>query len=169
MGQSGWSGQGSEFGGSTGTQAGRAGRYGSQGRFGRSSQGRYTGRGPKGYARSDERIEEEINEALARDPEIDASDIEVKVEKGVVTLTGTIDEREQKREIEDLVESVFGVKDVENRLRVSSKEENGMGRSFQGGQGSQQSGQQQGSQSERSSTGAGRQESHRESGRTVKV
>jgi hypothetical protein len=169
MGQGqGWSGQGSEFGGGAETGVTGRSRYGTQGRFGRNAQGRYTGKGPKGYSRSDDRIEEEINETLARDPEIDASEIEVKVENGVVTLTGTIDEREQKREVEDLVENVFGVKEVENRLRVSRKETEATGRS-QGGQAGQSSGQPQGSQSERSGTGAGRQESHRESGRTVKV
>lgn len=167
MGQGGWSGQGSEFGG--GTATGRAGRYGSQTRFDRNPQGRYTGRGPKGYSRSDERIEEEINETLARDPEIDASEIEVKVENGVVTLSGSVEEREQKRDVEDLVENVFGVREVENRLRVSRKETEGMGRSPQDARTGPQSGQHQGSQSARSATGAGRQESHRESGRTVKV
>ena len=49
------------------------------GQSGRQSR---VGRGPKGDRCSDERIEEDINEQLARHPEIDASEIEVKVKNG---------------------------------------------------------------------------------------
>ena len=78
----------------------------------------HAGKGPKGWQRSDERIREEVNEALARHPEIDASEIEVRVQNGEVTLTGTVDERRDKRMAEDIVERVFGVKDVENKIKV---------------------------------------------------
>jgi osmotically-inducible protein OsmY len=78
----------------------------------------HAGKGPKGWQRSDERIREEVNETLARHPEIDASEIEVRVENGEVTLTGTVDERRDKRMAEDVVERIFGVKDVENKIKV---------------------------------------------------
>ena len=78
----------------------------------------HVGKGPKGWQRSDERIREEVSEALARHPEIDASDIEVRVQGAEVTLTGTVTERETKRIAEDVVERVFGVKDVQNQIRV---------------------------------------------------
>ena len=78
----------------------------------------HVGKGPKNWQRSDDRIREEVNEALARHPEIDASEIEVRVERGEVTLTGTVDERRAKRLAEDIVEDVFGVKDVENKIKV---------------------------------------------------
>ncbi|HEV8612647.1 MAG TPA: BON domain-containing protein [Gemmatimonadales bacterium] len=87
------------------------------------ARGRYSGKGPKGYQRSDERIEEEVNEVLTRAGELDASEIEVKVQNCVVTLTGRVESRRAKRDAEDLAEDVLGVKDVENRLRVASGSE----------------------------------------------
>jgi osmotically-inducible protein OsmY len=82
----------------------------------------HVGRGPKNYRRPDERIEEEINERLERDPEIDATDIEVTVKDGEVTLSGTVESRRVKRLAEDLVDDVYGVKDVQNRLRMSASQ-----------------------------------------------
>jgi osmotically-inducible protein OsmY len=78
----------------------------------------HVGKGPKNWQRSDERIREDVNEALARHPEIDASDIEVKVQNCEITLTGTVADRRAKREAEDVAERVFGVKDVQNQIRV---------------------------------------------------
>lgn len=82
----------------------------------------YRGRGPKNYTRSDDRIREDINDRLSDDPWVDASDIEVTVNNGDVTLSGTVSERSDKRRAEDLAESVSGVKNVENRLRVGKRE-----------------------------------------------
>lgn len=84
----------------------------------RSSTGPYAGRGPKGYQRSDERIREEVSERLTDDDRIDASGIDVAVTGGEVTLTGTVESRRMKRYAEDLAESVRGVRDVHNQLRV---------------------------------------------------
>lgn len=84
----------------------------------RNVSGNYRGKGPRNYSRSDERIKEDINDRLSDDPFVDATDIEVEVAKGDVTLIGTVDHRSTKRRAEDLVESVSGVKNVENRLRV---------------------------------------------------
>lgn len=98
--------------------AGNRGR-GAGGRAAGSRQGgQHSGRGPKGYRRGDERIQEDINEELTHHPEIDASDIEVKVSNGEVTLTGTDDNREAKRMAEDVAEGVSGVSDVHNQIRV---------------------------------------------------
>lgn len=85
----------------------------------RNLRGEYRGKGPKNYSRSDDRIKEDINDRLSDDPFIDASDIDVTVSNAEVTLTGTVDHRSTKRRAEDLAESVSGVKNVENRLRVS--------------------------------------------------
>ena len=81
-------------------------------------QGEHRGRGPKGYQRSDERIHEEVCECLTDDPFIDASSIELSVQSGIVTLTGTVSSRQEKRRAEDLIENLSGVKDVHNSLRV---------------------------------------------------
>ena len=78
----------------------------------------HIGKGPKGWQRSDERIREEVSEALARHPEIDASDVEVRVQNCEVMLTGTVTERRAKRLAEEVAERVFGAKDVQNQIRV---------------------------------------------------
>jgi osmotically-inducible protein OsmY len=81
-------------------------------------EGIHRGRGPKGYQRSDERIHEEVCERLTDDSFIDASNIDISVQSGVVTLTGTVNSRQEKRRAEDLIENLSGVKDVHNSLRV---------------------------------------------------
>ena len=84
------------------------------------SQAPHRGKGPKGYTRSDERIKEDVNDRLSDDPYVDASEIEVTVKNCEVTLTGTVNSRNEKRRAEDVVDSISGVKNVENRLRVNS-------------------------------------------------
>jgi osmotically-inducible protein OsmY len=84
----------------------------------RESDRNHRGKGPRNYTRSDERIKEDINDHLSDDPFIDASDIDVSVTNGEVVLTGSVDHRSTKRRAEDLAESVSGVKNVENRIRV---------------------------------------------------
>lgn len=99
------------------SNSGFQGGYGKEARDMADSQ---RGRGPKNYIRSDERIREDINDRLQDDEHIDASDIEVSVEAGDVVLTGTVDSRFAKRHAEDIAEHVSGVKNVENRVRVSN-------------------------------------------------
>lgn len=88
------------------------------GRGGVDDRGPHYGKGPKGYKRSDERILEEVCERIARQGEIDASDVEVRVESGVIVLSGTVEARHDKRGLEHLVESCYGVDDVRNEIRV---------------------------------------------------
>jgi hypothetical protein len=83
----------------------------------------HRGRGPKSYKRSDSRIEEDVNDRLTDDPFLDASDIEVSVKDGDVTLSGLVDRREDKRRAEDLAERVSGVGNVQNNVRVRTREE----------------------------------------------
>jgi osmotically-inducible protein OsmY len=110
-------------------------------RGGRQRWGRHTGRGPKNYTRSDDRIREDVNDRLTDDPDIDASDIEVKVSNCEVTLTGTVDSRDDKRRAEDCAESVSGVKNVQNNLRVQGGDEEttrtGAGKKGKAGDGEQ--------------------------------
>jgi len=87
---------------------------------GNTDVGPYTGRGPRNYRRSDERIREDVSELLTQHGQIDASEFEVTVENGEVTLNGAVDSRRTKRLAEDVVERVRGVRDVHNRLRVQS-------------------------------------------------
>jgi len=78
----------------------------------------HRGRGPKGYTRSDERIQEDVCERLSHDHHVDASEIEVSVSGREVTLSGTVDSRDARRRAEDIAESVSGVAHVQNNLRV---------------------------------------------------
>lgn len=78
----------------------------------------HRGRGPKGYTRSDERIREDVCDVLTDHPMVDASDVEVAVHSGEVTLSGSVSSREEKRLAEDIIENLSGVKDVSNQLRV---------------------------------------------------
>jgi hypothetical protein len=88
-------------------------RYRSQPR-----RGGHAGRGPRGYTRSDARILEDVNDRLTEDWYLDASDIEVTAANGEVTLSGSVDSRDDKRRAEGLAESVSGVRDVQNNLRI---------------------------------------------------
>lgn len=103
-------------------------------------EGEHRGRGPKNYKRSDARIEEDINDKLTYDSYIDASDITVSVSNAEVTLTGTVPNRYTKRQAEDIAESVSGVTNVENRLRVKREDYNrteSMSNAMTGGFGSE--------------------------------
>jgi osmotically-inducible protein OsmY len=95
--------------------------------------GPFAGIGPRGYQRSDERILEDVSERLTQNGQIDASDISVGVSEGVVILIGTVNSRQGKRLAEDLAESVSGVEDVDNQLRVQRAEQ-GRGRTISSGQ-----------------------------------
>lgn len=102
-------------------------RFGEYPRYGKSlnrssrSRKNFAGIGPKGYKRSDSRIEEEVCEVLARDNDIDASDMIVRVQDSVVTLAGTVKDREDRFAAERLVQDVLGVEDIQNDLKVSRK------------------------------------------------
>lgn len=96
----------------------RGSQYSSRESTNFSARGGFYGKGPKGYKRSDERIKDEVSEALYRDYHIDASEIEVDVKDGIVTLSGTVDSRQTKRAAEECIENLTGVSDVHNRIRI---------------------------------------------------
>jgi hypothetical protein len=100
--------------------------------------GPFTGRGPQGYQRGNDRIEEDVCERLTQHGGLDASNIQVNVDNGEVTLSGTVDSRQDKRMAEDLTESVAGVNDVHNHLRIqqSQGQAGQMGQQGQAGAGS---------------------------------
>jgi osmotically-inducible protein OsmY len=66
--------------------------------------------------RPDESLAREIHEILTKDPELDATDIEVEVVGGAVTLTGAVHSIDAKLLAEELVELLPGVRHVHNRL-----------------------------------------------------
>jgi len=112
-GQGSWGGRGGQY----GQAGGQSGQYGSQSR----QSGQFSGRGPKGYQRSDDRIREDVSDKLMEHGDLDASEIEVNVSQGVVTLSGSVDDRWGKRLAEDIAERVSGVRDVMNQLRVGGQ------------------------------------------------
>lgn len=90
--------------------------------LGHSGLGRqnYSGKGPKNYKRSDERITEDLCERLTQDHDIDASELEVRIADGTATLEGSVPQRWMKHRAEDLADACAGVRTVENRIRVQS-------------------------------------------------
>ena len=68
---------------------------------------------------TDRTIREEIMDVFTRDESIDASDVTVRVQDGVVTLSGSVLELRMKRPIEDAVQSVPGVDELVNCLLVT--------------------------------------------------
>jgi hypothetical protein len=105
-------------------------RSGMMNRTGSSNYGRYSGYGPRDYRRSDDRIEEDVNDRLTWHSQLDATDLKVDVNNGIVTLTGTVDNRQDKRLAEDVAESVPGVWDVNNQIVVRNR---GYYRGWRGG------------------------------------
>jgi hypothetical protein len=84
--------------------------------------GPHLGKGPRNHRRGDDRIREDICEELTASGDVDATEIEVEVLEGEVTLNGSVDSRAAKREAEDLVYRIPGVRDVYNRIKVVSME-----------------------------------------------
>lgn len=80
--------------------------------------GPHAGKGPKNYRRSDERILDDVCQALERHPAIDASEIEVSCRNGEITLAGSVDTRRTRRLAEEVIEDLPGVRDVHNQLRA---------------------------------------------------
>ncbi len=129
--------------GSQGYQGWGQEQHGAQQTYGQPGQGGHRGKGPAGYTRSDDRIRETVCEALLDDDHVDATNIDVSVKNGEVTLSGTVDDRQQKRRAEDCVERLSGVQDVINQLRIktssSAQQASGMSSGSSSGNGSSSS------------------------------
>jgi osmotically-inducible protein OsmY len=82
-------------------------------------QKNFMGKGPRGYRRTDDRIYEEVCHALMYDPTVDASEIGVKVQDGIVTLEGHAHDRTEKRIAEMITVEIPGVLDVRNDIRIA--------------------------------------------------
>lgn len=88
--------------------------YGSENR-----RGQHSGRAPKSYKRTDDRIQEDIYERLTS-CDIDCTDITCNVKDGEVSLSGTVQDRRNKFDIEHIADGVTGVRDINNQIRVDS-------------------------------------------------
>ena len=94
----------------------------------RQARGGQRGRGPRRAATmpalgaEDERIRDEVSACLTDDWYVDGTEITVSVDGGEVTLDGVVENRAEKRLAEDCADSVPGVVDVHNRLRIRQPE-----------------------------------------------
>jgi osmotically-inducible protein OsmY len=77
-------------------------------------------RPPSAHKRSDEEIAERAIRIMQWDVEIPDTQIQVKVEQGVVTLTGTVASRHQKHAAENDVGRLSGVVAIVNLIEVRS-------------------------------------------------
>lgn len=83
----------------------------------------HRGSGPQNYARSDERILDDVCNHLTEDRYVDARNVTVTVQDREVTLDGTVNSKAAKRRAEDCADAVSGVRHVQNNLRVSDRYE----------------------------------------------
>jgi hypothetical protein len=81
----------------------------------------HRGKGPKGYKRSSERILEDACDRLMGDSRIDATDVQVEFNDGVLILKGLVRTKDEKRRAEFLMENLSGVRDVFNQLHVKQQ------------------------------------------------
>lgn len=79
----------------------------------------HVGKGPKGYTKNDYAIYEEVCEKLTLDSYIDASSINVNVEKGILQLSGEVDSEETKDRVMGLVHEVHGISHVVNEITLA--------------------------------------------------
>ena len=71
----------------------------------------------------DDRIKEDVCARLAAEEgRVDASDVEVRVERGEVTLQGSVPTPDERRRVEAIADDCEGVRNVHNRLNVRDGE-----------------------------------------------
>lgn len=63
-------------------------------------------------------IEERFETLIENSPDLDADDVDMRVENGVVTLTGTVATDAARTKVEGLVRSIPGVRETVNSVRV---------------------------------------------------
>jgi len=73
--------------------------------------------------RTDDQIEKAVKNALLEDPATDSYEVDVKVDDGVVKLTGTVDSWQEKQLSAIVAKGVKGVIDIKNTINVDYKTE----------------------------------------------
>ena len=69
---------------------------------------------------TDDTITDQVRIKLAGDAIIKGGGLDVKVEKGVVTITGSVDTEKARNRVESVAKKVKGVKQVVNKTDVKS-------------------------------------------------
>lgn len=93
-----------------------------RGREAEQPRGRFAGKGPKSYTRSDDRITDDICHRLTDHSEVDASEIHIEVRNGEVTLSGSVNDRRERWLAEEVAAEVHGVKEIHNQIRVAQRQ-----------------------------------------------
>lgn len=68
--------------------------------------------------KSDDKLRDEVSLALLQSPQLDASEVEVSVLDGVVTLSGTVTGRLMKKEAEACLDPIIGIVAVRNDIEL---------------------------------------------------
>lgn len=67
---------------------------------------------------SDDRIYDQVRQKLANDPDVKGGGFDVAVKDGVVTLKGTVNDKNAREKAEKLTKKVKGVTKVDNQLKI---------------------------------------------------
>lgn len=70
--------------------------------------------------RSDDAIQEDVTQALNTDPTTEAWEIAADVQNGKVTLTGVVENWQEKNLVETVASGVKGVTEVENNIQITT-------------------------------------------------
>ncbi len=73
--------------------------------------------------KTDKSVTEDVNDSLSWDSRVDASKITVAVDRGVVTLTGTVPSYSARAAATEDAWVIAGVRDIKNQLQVDYREE----------------------------------------------
>ncbi len=73
---------------------------------------------PRGAQRTDGQIKSEIETLLREHRHVDPRDIQVDVQEGVVTLSGSVSGPSEIRAAAGIAKNVFGIQDVKNQLTI---------------------------------------------------
>jgi predicted transcriptional regulator len=68
--------------------------------------------------RSDDLISEDVAAALLKMDDVEASEIDIEVDAGALTLSGTVDSYANKQDVESALRDVNGVRSIDNNLRI---------------------------------------------------
>lgn len=78
----------------------------------------FRGRGPRNYRPSDDRIGERLCEVLTDHPDVDASDLTLEVECGIVRLQGSLRDEAMKDRVLAAIQDTHGVVGVVDQLLI---------------------------------------------------
>lgn len=76
---------------------------------------------------SDDKIYESAYERLMQESAVDASNIGIKVDSGIVYLSGKVSNKQMKKIAEILVKNIPGVKVVRNELNIITETQHAIG------------------------------------------